>query len=105
MKKKSRTRQAIGRANKRRGQQGNKWFKDFLSSLYKDHRVFNVHSASGDPFKADLILAKEALGFQVKRMKEFPASIKKGLSDDGLGLFVEDSGKAIALIQIDIKEV
>tara|TARA_R110000824_G_scaffold84084_1_gene209980 strand:+ start:5811 stop:6128 length:318 start_codon:yes stop_codon:yes gene_type:complete len=105
MKKKSRTRQAIGRANKRRGQQGNKWFKDFLSALYKDHRVFNVHSASGDPYKADLILAKEALGFQVKRMKEFPASIKKGLSDDGLGLFVEDSGKAIALIQIDIKEV
>ena len=50
------------------------------------------------------MLAKEALGFQVKRMKEFPASIKKGLSDDGLGLFVEDSGEAIALIRINIKE-
>jgi hypothetical protein len=102
--KKARSRRTIGRANKRRGQQGNKWFKDFLAALYKDHRVFNVHSAAGDPYKADLMLAKQALGFQVKRMKEFPASIKNGLSDDGLGLFVEDSGEAIALIRINIKE-
>ena len=54
------------------------WFKDFLAALYKDHRVFNVHSAAGDPYKADLMLAKQALGFfNIRYDLRFDSSFKQ----------------------------
>jgi hypothetical protein len=101
-----RSKAAIARSNKRKGSAGNLMFKKYLQGLFQGSRVWNSHRRSGDEFGADLVLdSGKSFAFQVKRCKSIPASMKKALSDDGYGLILDDSGLAIAIIQIDPKEV
>tara|TARA_Y100001951_G_C11073701_1_gene147498 strand:- start:124 stop:468 length:345 start_codon:yes stop_codon:yes gene_type:complete len=102
----SKSKAAIARSNKRKGSAGNLMFKKYLQGLFQGSRVWNSHRRSGDEFGADLVLdSGKSFAFQVKRCKSIPASMKKALSDDGYGLILDDSGLAIAIIQIDPKEI
>ena len=85
----SKSKAAIARSNKRKGSAGNLMFKKYLQGLFQD-----------------LVLdSGKSFAFQVKRCKSIPSSMKKALSDDGYGLILDDSGLAIAIIQIDPKEI